>query len=73
MTWPHRGKVQLASDNTHLADLRTLPMPRADHAALGKSDGTHPDYYPQTRLRPAKASLPVTGNPDSGSPHHSPA
>lgn len=31
MTWPHRGKVQLASDNTHLADLRTLPMPRADH------------------------------------------
>lgn len=32
MTWPHRGKVQLASDNTHLADLRTLPMPRADHA-----------------------------------------
>lgn len=37
MTWPHRGKVQLASDNTHLADLRTLPMPRADHALLGES------------------------------------
>src|SRR5439155_24408659 len=34
MTWPHRGKVQLASDNTHLADLRTLPMPRAHHAPL---------------------------------------
>ena len=34
MTWPHKGKVQLASDNTHLADLRTLPMPRADHAFI---------------------------------------
>jgi hypothetical protein len=32
MTWPHRGKVQLASDNTHLADLRTLPMPRSECA-----------------------------------------
>jgi hypothetical protein len=40
MTWPHRGKVQLASDNTHLADLRTLPMPRAHHAALGEWCGT---------------------------------
>jgi len=37
MTWPHRGKVQLAFDNTHLADLRMFPMPRAEYALLVQS------------------------------------
>jgi hypothetical protein len=53
------GKVQLASDNTHLADLRTLQMPRADHALLGENwEGCLPRIRNEKRTRIAEGTRP---------------